>query len=267
MLEFESPRLRLREVTEADLADLLPAYLTNPQFLTWSNTPGYDIAALHRDWEEVQQTAIRFLLGIYRKDTDEAIGIADFLEQNPADGFPWLGLLLIHGSHQGQGLGREAYDRLAEHVQTDRGWPVLRLGVLRANRPAFAFWRWLGFRPVSRDIGSEAICLERHLAEPLAVPVRRHKVMAYITHGECLLVFTHPGASEAGVQVPAGTVEEGEDPAEAVLREAREETGLTGLKLVSFLGERERDMVDVGRDEIHHRHFYHVRYAGDVPPT
>ncbi len=97
MLDLESPRLRLRAVTEADLGDLLPAYLTNPQFLTWSNTPGYDIAALHRDWEEVQQTAGRFLLGIYRKDTDEAIGIADFLGQNPADGHPWLGLLLIHG--------------------------------------------------------------------------------------------------------------------------------------------------------------------------
>ncbi len=26
-------------------------------------------------------------------------------------------------------------------------------------------------------------------------------------------------------------------------------------------------MVDVGRDEIHHRRFYHVRYAGDPPQT
>lgn len=91
--------------------------------------------------------------------------------------------------------------------------------------------------------------------------------MAYTTHGERLLVFTHPHAPEAGIQVPAGTVEEGEDPAEAVLREATEETGLRGLKLVGFLGERERDLAGSGRDEIHHRRFYHLRYAGDPPPA
>ncbi len=51
------------------------------------------------------------------------------------------------------------------------------------------------------------------------------KVVAYITCGRWLLVFEHVGIPEAGVQVVQGTVEEGERLEDAVLREAREETG------------------------------------------
>jgi 8-oxo-dGTP diphosphatase len=93
-------------------------------------------------------------------------------------------------------------------------------------------------------------------------PLKR-KVLAYITCQQKLLVFSHPYEPEAGIQVPAGTIEEGESPEQAVLREAFEETGLTGLVLDEFLGEQERDMADFGREEIHHRYFYHLRYQGE----
>jgi 8-oxo-dGTP pyrophosphatase MutT (NUDIX family) len=48
-----------------------------------------------------------------------------------------------------------------------------------------------------------------------------------------VVLFEHP---TAGIQFPAGTVEEGEAPEAAVLREGGEESGLTGLKLESFIG-------------------------------
>jgi 8-oxo-dGTP pyrophosphatase MutT (NUDIX family) len=63
------------------------------------------------------------------------------------------------------------------------------------------------------------------------------KVTAFITRdsaqGRELLVFTHP---DAGIQVPAGTMEAGETPEIAVLREVSEETGLTAVRLVAYLG-------------------------------
>ncbi len=55
----------------------------------------------------------------------------------------------------------------------------------------------------------------------------KHKVVAYITRGRELLVFEHEGMPEAGVQVPAGTVEPDEPLEAALWREIAEESGLT----------------------------------------
>jgi 8-oxo-dGTP diphosphatase len=97
------------------------------------------------------------------------------------------------------------------------------------------------------------------------MPPQSEKVVAYVTHRRRLLVFTHRDFPEAGVQVPAGTIELGEAPDVAVLREAREESGLSGLTLVRYLGERWHDMARFGRDEVAHRRFYHLRCPGDPP--
>ena len=50
--------------------------------------------------------------------------------------------------------------------------------------------------------------------------------------GGDLLLFRHP---YAGVQIPAGSVDEGETPQHAVLREVAEETGLTDVHLLDEL--------------------------------
>jgi 8-oxo-dGTP diphosphatase len=92
----------------------------------------------------------------------------------------------------------------------------------------------------------------------------KHKVYAYITHARSLLLFRHPDAPEAGVQVPGGTIEPGEDPAAAVLREAFEETGLENLRLSSFLGETLYEYPGETEVNLIHRRYYHL--ARDEPP-
>jgi 8-oxo-dGTP pyrophosphatase MutT (NUDIX family) len=99
----------------------------------------------------------------------------------------------------------------------------------------------------------------------MAGPATKRKVFAYITHASRLLVFQHTQFPEAGIQVPAGTVGEGEEPDTAVLREAFEETGLAGLELDVLLGETVGVASDAGLDEVHHRYYYHLRYTGDPP--
>lgn len=91
----------------------------------------------------------------------------------------------------------------------------------------------------------------------------RHRAYAYITHRSRLLLFTQPDP-KAGIQVPAGTIKAGEEPASAVVREALEETGLTGLRLVRFLAQDTRDMRACGTEELQYRWFYHL--ACDVTP-
>lgn len=93
------------------------------------------------------------------------------------------------------------------------------------------------------------------------------KVFAYITHGTDLLVFCHPDFPEAGIQVPAGTMEAGESPESAVMREAFEETGLKGLKMRGFLGECCYDMSSRGGDPAQRRYFFHLELQGEAPST
>lgn len=82
------------------------------------------------------------------------------------------------------------------------------------------------------------------------------KVFAYITHEGRLLVFDHVDFPEDAPQVPAGKRSEDEDPGDAVLREAWEETGLDGLTIASFLGEI--DFSWPGDDRVFRRRFYHL---------
>ena len=96
--------------------------------------------------------------------------------------------------------------------------------------------------------------------------ITKRKAFAYITRGNDLLLFRHLDFPEAGLQVPAGTVEEGETPPIAALREAAEETGLDELTLIEYLGYQERDMSDYGKAEIHQRYFYHLYFEGETPP-
>jgi len=84
------------------------------------------------------------------------------------------------------------------------------------------------------------------------------KVVAFITRagaqGAELLLFEHP---YAGIQLPAGTVEAGEPLAHAVLREAWEETGLTGLELRRSIGAQAVTLPDhrftLGRAQVYAR--------------
>lgn len=68
------------------------------------------------------------------------------------------------------------------------------------------------------------------------------------------------------MQVPAGTVRPGEDPADAVLRETREETGHDCFAVRRFLGVEEY-RVAPARDETHVRRFFHLDATAPLPET
>ncbi len=70
-----------------------------------------------------------------------------------------------------------------------------------------------------------------------------HKVTAFVTrktsNGRQLLLFKHP---TAGIQLPAGSVDEGETIEMAVLREVAEETGLYQVEIIRKLGIIENEL-------------------------
>lgn len=93
------------------------------------------------------------------------------------------------------------------------------------------------------------------------------KAVAYVVHRGRLAVFVHADdadpLTESGLQVPAGSMAPGESPADAALREAYEESGLEGLRVVDELGTEDYDMRPYA-DAVHRRHF--VQLAVDVAP-
>jgi RimJ/RimL family protein N-acetyltransferase len=58
-------------------------------------------------------------LAIRRRDGNQLGGTTALLVPNPEDDTPWLGLLMISGRHQGQGLGREGLGACEEQVAAD----------------------------------------------------------------------------------------------------------------------------------------------------
>jgi 8-oxo-dGTP pyrophosphatase MutT (NUDIX family) len=84
-----------------------------------------------------------------------------------------------------------------------------------------------------------------------------NKACACVIRQDKLLVFEHPSA---GFQIPKGTVEDGEKPEHAVVRELHEESGLQYQGPVTPLGSMDR-IVGAGpredsEPELHRWHFF-----------
>lgn len=67
----------------------------------------------------------------------------------------------------------------------------------------------------------------------------RKRVLVYVERADGLLVFEHRDHSDAGTQVPAGGVDEGESLIDAARREVLEETGVEIDGELTLLGTHE----------------------------
>lgn len=165
--EATSARLRIHEAEAGDLPALLVVYQSNPAFVAHQEgargEAGYfDLEMLQRDWWLARMMPGRHMLAICDNATGAAVGIADFIEEHPEDGMPWLGALVIAANRQRQGLGSEAYACLASIFRERYHWPALRIGVGIWNTDALAFWKRLGFQIItSQPERTDVAVLER----------------------------------------------------------------------------------------------------------
>ena len=83
------------------------------------------------------------------------------------------------------------------------------------------------------------------------------KAYVYATRPDCrdVLVFEHTH-TDAGLQIPKGTIDDGENPVDAAVRELDEECGVVDVQSVTPLETDE--WFYEKRARLFRRHFYHV---------
>jgi RimJ/RimL family protein N-acetyltransferase len=121
--------------------------LTIVQEIVHSNN-SYNLLENGRETRTTEELREEFLnsktKSMFIKLDNSYIGVIDYLDENPKDGFPWLGLLMIHKDQQGKGYAKQAYAKYeCELLHT--GKSAVRLGVLKGNSKAKQFWESVGF--------------------------------------------------------------------------------------------------------------------------
>jgi 8-oxo-dGTP pyrophosphatase MutT (NUDIX family) len=102
----------------------------------------------------------------------------------------------------------------------------------------------------------------------VALPTRfRRKVVLYATWGGRLLVFAQPDHPEVGLQVPGGTVMDGEAIEDGARREFLEETGFAAPATLTLLGQATYVYEAGGMRHEHARSFFHLPLDGDFPES
>ncbi|MFC7063435.1 GNAT family N-acetyltransferase [Halobacillus seohaensis] len=99
------------------------------------------------------------------KHEERYIGIIDFLNNNPKDNHPWIGLLMIHRDYHSMGYGKKAYLSFEEKIIHQKLFKSVRLAVIKSNKEAIVFWKSLGFKfyDNSEWDGRVVGCYEKHL--------------------------------------------------------------------------------------------------------
>ncbi|NKM88712.1 NUDIX domain-containing protein [Rhizobium laguerreae] len=93
------------------------------------------------------------------------------------------------------------------------------------------------------------------------------KALIYATNSCGILVFDEPDFPEVPLQVPGGTVEEGEPVIDAARREFGDETGLVDRTGFRLLGDSHRTFERDGKLHNLHRTYFHLSLEDGLPDT
>jgi L-amino acid N-acyltransferase YncA len=138
-------------LTRDDIAEVVGIYASNPGYGRASGEyePGR-IQARQVEAQLREDTGTGGFDVLLARDTEgQVVGLASVLRQHPGDGYPWIGLLIVHGGQHRKGHGRLLASLVEERLRAE-GRNGVRLAVLENNPTALAFWSSLGWQELDR---------------------------------------------------------------------------------------------------------------------
>jgi L-amino acid N-acyltransferase YncA len=143
-------------LTPDDIAEVVGIYASNPGYGRASGEyePGR-IRARQVEAGLREDTGAGGFDVLLARDTEgQVVGLVSVLRQHPRDGYPWIGLLIVHGGQHRKGYGRLLASLVEERLRAE-GRSGVRLAVLENNPTALAFWSSLGWQELDRRPDTE----------------------------------------------------------------------------------------------------------------
>ena len=129
MQPIETDRLIIRELGEADLETMLAVYVGSADYLD-TQTPEEPSSEMVRS--DLAQAAANnsVYCGIFRRETNEAIGVISFVPHSfrGQRDYAWLTSIMIQEKDRLEGYGTEAYQAVEQIIFSDEA--VTRIGTL-----------------------------------------------------------------------------------------------------------------------------------------
>lgn len=157
--------------TPGDLLEVQRVLESAPDYANAIQGVPFDALEATRTFTELPpgvDPSAKTVLGVY--SNDELVGVVDLIDGFPVATTAMLGLLLIAGTHHRRGLGTRVVHAVEDLVTSWGTCDRIRIGIVRANAPAFAFWEAVGYsatgelRPWEEGaVCSEIVVMEKRL--------------------------------------------------------------------------------------------------------
>ena len=161
-VKIELPGYEIVPVTKENFEQAFEAYDTNQDFFMLVNGKEATIKSSIGDINALPPGGAidqKYFISIYK--AGRVLAVLDMYANYPGPGSIWIGLLLVHGSFHGAGIGSEITSAVMNAAKA-AGYKTVQLGVMKSNEMGLPFWQKQGF-DVFRHSG-DVLVLAKSLA-------------------------------------------------------------------------------------------------------
>ncbi|MDO5755395.1 MAG: GNAT family N-acetyltransferase [Tissierellia bacterium] len=159
-----SDKYKVRKLVEKDCPRILDLQQSNPLYFEYC-PPRPSIKTVLKDMSVLPpEKDIDDLYYVGFFEEEYLLAILHFIISFPDKGTIYIGLFMVDRRYSGYGMGSRIIRDVLDYFQ-HRGFLKVRLGYIKGNPQAKAFWRKCGFVPLmeKKNNQGEVVILEKYL--------------------------------------------------------------------------------------------------------